>query len=797
MAADVHYFGIRHHGPGSARRLRRALEALRPAIVLIEGPADADGLLPALADPQMRPPVALLTYAVDAPAVASFFPFAEFSPEYQAIRWAANASVPVNFIDLPSTLRLSPLLQAHQERGADETQAGVVDSEPQEIAHPSSESESESETEIESDSNAGTSAASPAAGLEPALVADPFAALAAAAGYQDQEAWWNDWIESLGSTEPVNQELTTDPVFAAVAEVMMALRDVTPETDAQEHQREAYMRLAIAAAARKATGPVAVICGAWHVPALRAPHKVSEDRARLSGLPKCKVQMTWVPWTSPRLAVASGYGAGVQAPRWYTHLWRHGTGEASLARWMVRVARILRDGGLPVSTASVIEAARLGTALASLRGRPTPGFEEMRDASIACLCDGQDVVWRQHEQVLLLGNEVGEIPPDTPLMPLLEDLQRQQKRIRLKPEALERELALDLRSDAGAQRSVVLHRLLLLDVPWGRLTERGGSRGTFRERWVLAWQPEFAVRLVEQLVYGNTLEHAATRRCIEQMHKQPQLIGLADLVHACMEAQLSAAVDAGLALLTERAALAQDNLELLGTLPGLVSLQRYGSAREMPLAQLAELVERLATQAALGLTYAVRNLDAQQAGAFGRALAATHQSLPLAGLTDDTMGLWWHALQGVSEHEQTSPYIAGLSCRLRYEADRLDGDALQNQMRRLLSPGTPTAHAAGFFDGFFSQAAQRLLHDDGLLHLVDDWLASLDPDVFIQQLPLFRRVFSALDLHERRRLLERTERGAAAVRPSVQIAAHLYDEWLAQQPRVLALLQGEQVTWPI
>ena len=39
-----HVFGVRHHGPGSARSLRRALDALQPDVVLVEGPPDADAV---------------------------------------------------------------------------------------------------------------------------------------------------------------------------------------------------------------------------------------------------------------------------------------------------------------------------------------------------------------------------------------------------------------------------------------------------------------------------------------------------------------------------------------------------------------------------------------------------------------------------------------------------------------------------------------------------------------------------------------------------------------------------------
>ena len=105
MASTLSVLGIRHHGPGSARVLVRALDALDPAIVLIEGPPDASEVIGFAAHDAMSPPVALLVYEVDAPSSAVYYPFASFSPEWQALRWALAKDLPVRFIDLPQSLR--------------------------------------------------------------------------------------------------------------------------------------------------------------------------------------------------------------------------------------------------------------------------------------------------------------------------------------------------------------------------------------------------------------------------------------------------------------------------------------------------------------------------------------------------------------------------------------------------------------------------------------------------------------------------------------------------------------------
>jgi hypothetical protein len=729
MAAPVSLFGIRHHGPGSARRLVEALDALQPATVLIEGPADASHLLPMLADPAMELPVALLTYAEDDPAAASFFPFAAYSPEYQAVRWAVAHGAALRFIDLPAADRLG------------EREAVAADDDP--------------------------------------IGRDPIGTLAAAAGYDDGESWWSDVIEENPSS---------GPVFAAVADAMTALRDAAGTISAREAAREAHMRIEIAKAAKDGDGPVAVVCGAWHVPALAARHSLAADRDVLKGRPKAKIKATWAPWTAPRLARASGYGAGVVAPGWCAHLWDTRDAVDRDAIWLARIARVLRARGHFVSTAAVIEAQRLGHALAALRERPHPGFEELREAAIACLCHGERAVWDDIAADLLIGAGVGSIPVGTPLAPLLEDLQRQQKATRLKPEALERPLTLDLRSDSGLARSTLLHRLAALGVPWGRPADAGRSRGTFRENWLLCWEPEFAVRLVENLVHGATIGEAASGRLVEAMHAESDLGPLATLVRSAMTADLPRAAETGTALLETRAALTSDCLALLAALPPMADIARYGEARAGTVGHLADLMPRIVVQAALALPYAARNLDADAAAKLRGAILAADGAIQLAQLGSEVADSWYVALHRLLDDDGATRLVAGAAARLLYEVERLSAGEAAILLSRMLSPGTAIADAAGFFEGFLTGAGQRLIHDAALRDAVDGWLTGLDDEAFVASLPLFRRVFASLDRSERRRLMDAAlGRGGAGAR-GYRLLPGAAAIWPAHEARVLALM---------
>ena len=259
----LHIFGIRHHGPGSARSLLRALEELQPDCLLIEGPPDAEAVLPLLLHAQMQPPVALLIYQADQPQRAAFYPFALFSPEWQALQFGLRQSLPTRFMDLPQSHWLA--MQPNQSA----------------IRNPQS-----------------------------AIQADPIGVLAKAAGYDDSERWWEYVVEHRRDGADI---------FAAILEAMTVLReeaareavelvgspDVCPEQaennaeqtdslksvprtlrdDANEAEpsdepgaeqeelnrealREAWMRQTIRRAQKEGFARIAIVCGAWHAPVL-------------------------------------------------------------------------------------------------------------------------------------------------------------------------------------------------------------------------------------------------------------------------------------------------------------------------------------------------------------------------------------------------------------------------------------------------------------------------------------------------------------------------------------------------
>ncbi|RSS81630.1 hypothetical protein EF918_09735, partial [Streptomyces sp. WAC06614] len=590
--------GVRHHGPGSARAVRAALEAARPAAVLIEGPPEGDALLPLAADPDLRPPVALLAHAADDPGRAAFWPFAEFSPEWVALRWAQEAGVPVRFIDLPAAHSLAGAAEpAGPEGPAPDADADV------DVADADGDGDGDGDGD--------------------AVRVDPLAVLARTAGYDDPERWWEDVVEHRGGGP-------ADPLaaFEALGEAMTALREAYGDGGhRRDLVREAHMRQRMRAARREFGDGYAVVCGAWHVPALRQRTTVAADRALLSGLPKVKVETTWVPWTHRRLARAGGYGAGITSPGWYGHLFA--APDRPVERWLTKVAGLLRAEDRQVSSAHVIEAVRLAETLAAVRGRPLPGLTETLEAVRAVMCDGSDVPLALVEDRLVVGDALGEVPDTAPVVPLQRDLTRQQRSLRLKAEAQERELELDLRKDTDAAKSRLLHRLRLLGIGWGTPTASRSSTGTFRETWRLRWEPELSVRVAEAGIWGTTVEAAATARAEADAAAAEELGEVTSLAERCLLAGLSEALPAVLRALADRAALDTDVARLAKALPALARSLRYGDVRGTDTAALAKVAAGLAERICVGLPPACVGLDPDAAAELRGHVDAVHGAVSL------------------------------------------------------------------------------------------------------------------------------------------------------------------------
>ena len=727
MVDGIHFLGIRHHGPGSAKNVKAYLEELEPDIILLEGPPEAEPLLARVLHEQMKPPVALLAYQPDEPRRAVFYPFAEFSPEWQAMCYAMKKEVSLRFFDLPLVHHLALWKereeQVEAEKTGEEGECDEVQGEASAIETP------EEVREV---------------AVPELLPVDPFAHLAKAAGYDDPELWWEVNFENRQHNEEV---------FAAVKEAVSVLREYFPKTDRETLLREAWMRKMIRAAQKENFERIVVVCGAWHVPALDDMPKVKDDNELLKGLPKVKVECTWIPWTYDRLTFRSGYGAGIDSPGWYHYLWHHPEDDGTW--WVSRIAALLRKKDMDISVAHVIETVRLAQTTAALRGLPAPTLEEYNEAVTTVMGFGDDMLLQLVRESLIVGNCLGKVPEAVPKVPLLIDVERQQKRLRVPFTAEIKEMTLDLRKETDLERSLFFHRLALLDIDWAK-PETAGGKGTFKEKWSLYHRPEQIVCIIERAVWGNTVEEAVQKYVSDRMTgitRIPELTGLLDRV---IPANLPELVEAMTIRLDRLSAASTDIVEMMEAVPDLVNIVRYGDVRNLDFSKVGNMLRAMVARILAGGLLVCINIDEEAAGELLEHLSATNYAV--STLDDEELnGMWYGFVQQIRNSSGAHPLLSGYAARILYDKGRISREEMRDTLSFYSSVGNAPSDIAYWFEGFLRASGSVLLLDDNLWQLVNGWLCGLSDANFIELLPVIRRTFSNFTTAERRKLGEKAK----------------------------------------
>lgn len=713
----VHILGIRHHGVGSAKQVGEQLDRIKPDIVLIEGPPEIQEVFKHVGSEELKPPVAIMVYDSNEPKNSTFYPFAEYSPEWVAIKYANDSNIPVKSLDLPATIAFTKEKQA-REKTAEKEKA-------------------ESDEKLFSGS---------------VPFEDPMTVIASSQGFADGEQFWEHHFENgIGG----NQEH-----FEAVLHLMSSLRSagLKSSLDTENVEREAYMRAIISKVKNEMYETIAVVCGAWHAPALaNLEAHAKEDQKILKKLPKPKVKTTttWVPWTNGRLSMLSGYGAGILSPGWSEHLWT--TNESSGIKWLTKVAGLFREKKVDISTAHVIEAYRLANSLSAMRGKHYLSLSEMNDAVLSVMLMGDDIQMELVRNELIVGDRLGEVPDDIPKMPLQEDFEQEIKKLRLKLSAAPKQYDLDLRKDLDRSRSVFFHRLQILEFPWmERVNTR--TKGTFKESWTLQWSPEMMITLIDKAFLGNTIETAAQKVLSNEAETATHVNRIAELIQLTIPAELFEELDVLLTKINELSSVSSDILDLIKSVPQLVNVSRYGDVRKTDLIVLRVIIDQILVKIYVGLANACYGLDEENSIVMFEQISLLSHAIKIyadAQALDD----WHETMFQILDKEGTHAVVDGCVCRLLLDAQQFTEVQADQRISLALSVSNDSQVVASWIEGFLKGSGMILIYDDRLWNLVFTWVESLQKETFVELLPLLRRAFSKFEYSERRQIGEKSKQG--------------------------------------
>jgi hypothetical protein len=596
--------------------------------------------------------------------------------------------------------------------------------------------------------------------------------LAEAAGFDDGEVWWEQTFEYRQSN--------TD-VFEAVGEAFAELRisqenatNIPLVSNEKEAHREAYMRRVIRQAQKDGFRNIAVICGAWHGPALLNMPSVKEDDELLKKLPKIKTAATWIPWTYSRLSLESGYGAGVTSPGWYEHIWNYPKDNG--VRWLSRVAQTLRKEKMDVSVAHLIEAQRLAECLSAMRSIPRVGLTELNEAVVSVIGMGNDMLLRIVYEKLIVGSAIGKVPSDAPKVPLQMDVEVLQKKLRMMPAATREEFILDLRKPLDLDRSVFLHRLQVIGVEWGRKIS-ARSKGTFKETWILEWTPDMMIKIIEKGIWGNSLEIAASNFAAAET-ENCDLATLTTLLEKVIPAQLPLLLERLIVQIENLSATTSDVLTLMKALPPLANISRYGDVRKTDTGLIQHVVDTLVTRISIGLPSVCFSLNEDAAEDIAKSTIGVHQAVILLQKEEQTT-LWLSTLRKIMDAPNANALVAGTNCRLLLDSKALDEKESYICFSLALSIGNESSYTAQWLEGFLKGSGTILLLDQRLWNLLDTWIESLDESLFVPILPLLRRTFSTFSMPERQKIGEKAKQGIVAKNENKTLVVSGVDEFKA------------------
>lgn len=339
---------------------------------------------------------------------------------------------------------------------------------------------------------------------------------------------------------------------------------------------------------------------------------------------------------------------------------------------------------MDISTAHVIEAYRLSTALASLRG-VKPRLEELNDAVISVMCMGDATLMRLIEEKLIVGEKMGKIPPGAARPPLQRDFGAKIKSYRLQKREDEKLYTLDLRKEAHLEKSVFLHRLKVLQIDWGRSVETR-SRGNFNEIWALLWQPTIDLEIIDKGIWGNSVESAAKNYLTHQANTTTSAVEVSALISDALIAKLFESVAFMITRIDDLISQSSDVTHLIETVLPLITLSRYDDMRKTDKSVLDSLIEALITKITIHLRNACYALDNDTAKEMFDLLRALGASLTLYK-EGKFLGVWLDALFDMLEDDLLPHTIQGFSCRALFDSRRIDEEKLRTLFARALSFG--------------------------------------------------------------------------------------------------------------
>jgi hypothetical protein len=484
-------------------------------------------------------------------------------------------------------------------------------------------------------------------------------------------------------------------------------------------------------------------------------------------MPKTNALYTLMPYSYYRMSSRTGYGAGNKAPNYFDMMWKHYKAnniDELAVNYLSQVAQTLRLKGFNASTASVIEATKMATALTSLRDGHIPVLEDLHDAVITCFGGGDLASVAEAINSIDIGNRIGNIPEGISQTPIQQDINQELKKLKLEQykNEIPQEITLDLRENIKVKstqaafldlhRSTFFHRLMVLGIQFIQKEKHQQDKANWAEKWSLRWSPEIEIQIIETNLKGETIEIATAFELKERLQNSEDIDQVAEIIKLACLCQLTSIFSNAISILQKQLVECNDFKKVALAAREISFLIEFEGIRQVDFTPLLPIFQQLFLRATL-LVIDASNCDDK---ATTHILQGIQNMEYLAQQFSDTVDVeFWHKkIEILAKRDDLNTKLSGNAFAILLERNLVSDDQCAIEVSRRLSSGIPAELGAGWFEGLSQRNRYALLSRIVIWKELNLYIQNLEDDEFIRSLVFLRRAFSDFEAQQKNSIAE-------------------------------------------
>lgn len=518
---NILFFPIRHHSPACSYHLLKTIEQYKPDCILVEGPQNANRLIPILTHEDTAMPIAFYYFYKDkgklidenADDYKCYYPFLNTSPEYNALLEAKRLNITGKFIDLPY---------------------GEI------IIHTKADMGIRKESEIQSYNDDYY--------LSESKVFDIVCEKTHTRSFEE---FWEKFFEIDALF------ISTEDFVARMMSYCYLTRQYTPQEIMENDGcliREKFMASNIIEASKNHKR-VLVVTGGFHSYGLYSLIKSEKSikPPKLHSFDEKQQNVYAMAYTLEAADALNGYASGMQNPGFYENVWKEiknnptSVEEAyknTVFDILLKASKQASKEKLLITMSDILSAVTMYDGLSLIRDKKSPGLYELYDSVQSCFIKGEvnsasDLPLRILSKIAT-GSKIGVLCQNEDKIPLISDFEEQCRKYRLQINlAVEKKAELDIfAKKTHMDISRFFYRMNFLKTGFAKRIKgadiiNNADRSRVRETWTYVRSINTDTALIDSSAYGATIEEACTIIAVRQLRAEQRCSEAAKLYVEC------------------------------------------------------------------------------------------------------------------------------------------------------------------------------------------------------------------------------------------------------------------------